>query len=146
MPLGAMAASMQRATSAVEVSNNRTLFPRNPQLCGGAKPDGRPGSVCYPSLIGWEFRADHLTTSNITVLNLSPSTLLYFGVQHRTSCRDFFQRWLSPSTLIAPVGVGAAWASERTPVQTQSGPVPRAGVGLPVPPYSLTTITRCAEG
>eukprot|EP01052_Picozoa_sp_SAG31_P043576 SAG31_NODE_7305_length_1724_cov_1.775385_3_plen_119_part_01 len=53
--LAAMAAAMQGATSALEISDNRTFFPSNPEMCGGAKPDGRNGTVCYPSLLAWQF-------------------------------------------------------------------------------------------
>ena len=138
---------MQSATAALEVSDNRTLFPSNPQLCGGAKPDGRVGTVCYPSLIAWEFQADQVTVSNITVLNLSPSTLPYVSGGQMSSCHDAYRRWLSPAASTKLTGVGAAWASERTPVQIQVGRVLSTdSFKLQLPPYSLTTIARCAEG
>ena len=144
---GAISVSMQSATAALEVSDNRTLFPSNPQLCGGAKPDGRIGTVCYPSLIAWKLQGDHVAASNITVLNLSPSTLLYVSGEQISSCRDAFRRWLSPAASTKLTGVGAAWASERTPVQIQVGRVLSTdSFKLQLPPYSLTTIARCAEG
>ena len=116
-------------------------------------------TVCYPSLLAWQFTGSYTdqrevggtATTNITVLNLSPSTLSYHSTtaaeeQPEEACRDTYQRWLSPAAVSSTAtGVGAAWASERTPVQRQAGEVLSGHVNVQLPPYSLTTITSTCQ-
>ena len=115
-------------------------------------------TVCYPSLLAWQFTGSYTnqrevgaatTMTNITVLNLSPSMLSYHSTtaaeeQPEVACRDTYKRWLSPAAVSSTAtGVGAAWASERTPVQRQAGEVLSGHVQLP--PYSLTAITSTCQ-
>jgi hypothetical protein len=115
-------------------------------------------TVCYPSLLAWQFTGSYTgqrevsgtATTNITVLNLSPSTLSYHSTtaeeQPEEACHDTYQRWLSPAAVSSTAtGVGAAWASERTPVQRQAGEVLSGHVNVQLPPYSLTTITSTCQ-
>ena len=88
--LAALAAAMSGASRATEVSANRTLFPTNPQLCGGLKPDGMAGTVCYPSLLAWRF-SGAAASSNVAVLNLSPTALRYAGAG------ESYRTWSSPA-------------------------------------------------
>ena len=86
-----VSSAMQAASAATEVGAEVLLFPKNPQLCGGVKPDGIAGSVCYPSLLAWRFTTPD-SKANITVLNLSPSTLVYVTSEaiHKIYDRAFF--------------------------------------------------------
>ena len=160
--LAALAAAMSGASSATEVSANRTLFPTNPQLCGGLKPDGMAGTVCYPSLLAWRF-SGAAASSNVAVLNLSPTALRYAGAG------ESYRTWSSPAAGGRPsrfcpspnpaCGMAVrpswllrcdgnccsgfalhnqAWASIDTPVRSTAGAI--AGTGLELPPFTITTL------
>ena len=125
--LGAMAASMAGARTAINVGGDTQLFPNNPIVPGGVKPNALPGSVAYPSLLGWRFTAGG-RHSNLTVLNLGEQPLEYRAPEGAR-----YQFFVSP-TLAGPVG----WASQATPVRVLQG-VTSATKPVLVPPYSLAT-------
>ena len=167
--LGALSLAMRGATTATPLDLSSGT-PRNPTR-SGVNPAGLPGTVSYPSLLGWRFDGPHgippaggMNVSNVTVLNLSP-TALPFAAPPCT----VFATWTTPDV---DGGSPVAWATPTTPVKLVTSPCVAAsallddddgpkeggdggggggggggeggGEGsstITLPPYSITTVT-----
>ena len=129
--LGAVAGSMASAQTALDLSDTTAIFPLNPKLTGGVRPNSLPGNITYPSLLAWGFRGGMggaTDSSNITVVNLSARPLSALLAQESNS----FTTWSSPSRE-GPV----SWATARAPVRVQTGTTKGH---LVLQPYSITVI------
>ena len=94
----------------------------------GARPGGLPGTVNYPSLLGFRFVDAAGVAHNATVLNLGPMRLsANFSCRRATSL-------VSPD----PSGSVAAWATNERPVRSEVRSCDAAGVELP--PYSVSVV------
>jgi hypothetical protein len=148
---------MAGARAAVELGGDRHMFPSNPTLTGGRRPNNLPGAVAYPSLLAWGFGGlikplknsiggAGGVASNVTVVNLSPKPLRYCGY-HAKYCggapsssiagvATTYTTWRSPS-LQGPL----AWASDSTPVRVTRGRLHQTKAALVLPPYSITVVS-----
>ena len=121
--LGALALAMRGAARAEPLAFDGAPTRR------GARPGGLPGTVSYPSLLGFRFYNAAGVAHNATVLNLGPAPLIAnFSCARVTSL-------VSPD----PSGSVAAWATNERPVRSEVHACDAAGVELP--PYSVSVVS-----